>query len=57
MALFRRVLTLGSVLQVIAWNIILVAAAVFPLLSGISISSEVAGWDEEVFDSCLLRAQ
>lgn len=57
MALYRRVLTLGSIQQVIAWNIVLVTATVFPLLSGISISSEVAGWDEEVFDACLLHAQ
>lgn len=50
-------LTLGSVQQVIVWNIVLVTAAVLPLLSRISVSSEVAGWAEEVFDARLLHAQ
>lgn len=57
MALFRRMLTLRSIQQVIAWNMVLVTASVFPLMSEISVSSEVAGLDEEVFDARLLHAR
>lgn len=57
MTLFRRVLALGSIWQVIVWNFVPVTASVFALLSGISVSSGVAGWDEEVFGARLLHAQ